>query len=446
MQWQKPKQNPKQNPKMEPLKVGPPAEIVAIFTGGDIRIDEALAQLKHIKERGISISLAFSRTAEAVAGLDRVLGQLEPVSMVREGEEHFGFDLVDRSGAVLVPVMSLATAARVAALMPDTLASNLIVHALLKGKKVIAARDSVFCCGAIPASLPFALRRKAEEHLSVLGSYGVAVTEVARLAEEVEKALMTPGQSTPVAVRGTKAPAAVAVSSPTAAPTALPVSSAVAAPCPQTQGEECSACGQCVSRNAESARQIIEKGADRISQAPGGFAGGAGAGRELAAVIDHTLLKPDATAEQVTRLCEEAGTYEFASVCVNPSHVTRAAKLLKGTPIKVCTVIGFPLGATTPATKALETRDAIANGAQEVDMVINVGALKSGDYDLVKRDIQGVVDAAAGKATVKVILETGVKASGGIRDFETAQKMIRAGATRIGASASVAIVKGAAKP
>ncbi|HEY4001404.1 MAG TPA: deoxyribose-phosphate aldolase [Candidatus Xenobia bacterium] len=207
--------------------------------------------------------------------------------------------------------------------------------------------------------------------------------------------------------------------------------------------------------------------------------------------IDHTLLKADATREQVIQLCDEARKNGFASVCINPTWVSLAAEKLAGSTVKVCTVIGFPLGATTTVVKGLETRDAIANGAQEIDMVINVGALKARDYDLVQRDIAAVVEAAHG-ALVKVILETallndeekvkacelsvaagadyvktstgfgpggatdhdvalmrqtvgqfmGVKASGGIRDFATAQKMVAAGATRIGASASVAIVKG----
>ncbi|MCL5037017.1 MAG: deoxyribose-phosphate aldolase [Chloroflexi bacterium] len=213
----------------------------------------------------------------------------------------------------------------------------------------------------------------------------------------------------------------------------------------------------------------------------------------MAGTIDHTLLKPDATREQVLKLCEEARKYKFASVCINPGYVKLCADALKGTVVKVCTVIGFPLGATTSVAKAMETRDAIANGAEEIDMVINVGALKAGNYDLALEDIKAVRDACRGKI-LKVILETslltdeekikgcelskqagadfvktstgfggggatvhdialmrktvgkymGVKASGGIRDFETAQQMIKAGATRIGASASVAIVKGEA--
>jgi deoxyribose-phosphate aldolase len=212
----------------------------------------------------------------------------------------------------------------------------------------------------------------------------------------------------------------------------------------------------------------------------------------IASMIDHTLLKQDATKEQVEKLCAEAKEYSFASVCVNPTWVKTSAELLTGTPVKVCTVIGFPLGASTPETKAFETTDAINNGAGEIDMVLNVGALKSQDLDLVKRDLEAVVNAAKGKAIVKVILENcllskeeikvasklskdagadfvktstgfstggatfedvalmrevvgpdlGVKASGGVRSLEDVQKMIEAGATRIGASSGVQIMQG----
>ncbi|WP_088008020.1 deoxyribose-phosphate aldolase [Indiicoccus explosivorum] len=212
----------------------------------------------------------------------------------------------------------------------------------------------------------------------------------------------------------------------------------------------------------------------------------------IAAAIDHTLLKPEATKEQIEKLCAEAKEYVFASVCVNPAWVETAYALLKDSPVKVCTVIGFPLGASTSETKAFETKDAIGNGATEIDMVLNIGALKSGDTDTVKKDIEAVVQAAAGSAIVKVILETsllndeekrtasllakeagadfvktstgfstggateedirlmretvgpdlGVKASGGVRSLEDVKKMMDAGATRIGASSGVAIVKG----
>jgi deoxyribose-phosphate aldolase len=212
--------------------------------------------------------------------------------------------------------------------------------------------------------------------------------------------------------------------------------------------------------------------------------------RELAGMIDHTLLKPEATVEQIGNLCREAMDYQFKSVCINPFWVPLAAQVLKNTRVSVGTVIGFPLGAVTTASKVQEAREAVDHGAVEVDMVINIGALKSGQLETVGGDIQAVVKAVAGQALVKVILETcfltpeekvtgcelavdagahfvktstgfgpagasvedialfrrtvgpngGVKASGGIRDYETAAAMIKAGANRIGTSAGIKIV------
>lgn len=214
--------------------------------------------------------------------------------------------------------------------------------------------------------------------------------------------------------------------------------------------------------------------------------------KTIASMIDHTLLKPEATPAQIEKLCAEAAEYHFASVCVNPVYIPLAARLLKGTGVKVCCVVGFPLGAIAPEQKAAEAASCAAMGAEELDMVIHVGAAKAGDWALVQRDIESVVKAAAGH-TVKVIIETclltdeekvkaceaakaagahfvktstgfstggatthdialmrktvgpemGVKASGGIRDYETAMAMIEAGANRIGASAGIAIVAAA---
>ncbi len=211
---------------------------------------------------------------------------------------------------------------------------------------------------------------------------------------------------------------------------------------------------------------------------------------KLNGYIDHTLLKPEATEEQVIKICDEAKKYEFASVCVNTYYTLLVSKQLEGTNVKTCVVIGFPLGATTKEVKAFETKQAIENGAQEIDMVINIGALKDKKYDAVRDDIKAVVEAAKDKALVKVILETclltkdeivkacelskeagvdfvktstgfstggatvedvklmretvgseiGVKASGGVRTTEDAEAVIAAGANRIGASASIAIV------
>ncbi len=214
---------------------------------------------------------------------------------------------------------------------------------------------------------------------------------------------------------------------------------------------------------------------------------------ELNRMIDHTILKPEATEAAVQKIIDEAKEYNFFSVCINPCWVAFASEQLADTDVAVCTVIGFPLGANTPEVKAYEAADAIKNGANEVDMVINIGALKSQQYDHVRQDIQGVVDAAKGKALVKVIIETalltdeekvkacelakeagadfvktstgfstggakvadirlmretvgpdmGVKASGDVHNAEEALAMIEAGATRIGASTGVAIVSGA---
>jgi deoxyribose-phosphate aldolase len=231
---------------------------------------------------------------------------------------------------------------------------------------------------------------------------------------------------------------------------------------------------------------IVENGANRVGAGPnlGPIH------KDLAKYIDHTLLKPEATQDQIEKLCAEAVQYGFASVCVNPTWVRMCRELTRSSDVLVCTVAGFPLGANTTATKAYETQKAIEEGADEIDMVINIGRLKSGDYKFVEKDIRAVVDAAGRKAEVKVIIETcyltdeekikasllvkqagahfvktstgfgkqgatlgdvalmrkvvgrelGVKAAGGIRDYQIAAQMIEAGATRLGASASVAII------
>jgi len=254
----------------------------------------------------------------------------------------------------------------------------------------------------------------------------------------------------------------------------------------------CSNCGHCADKTPDHVRQMIQHGAHRISYVPGEGR----VPRDIAKYIDHTLLKPDATVEQIRKLCAEAREFEFASVCINPTYVSLARDELRGTPVKVCTVVGFPFGTHRSDIKSLEARKAIREGAKEIDMVINIGALKSGIDDLVYKDIRYVVEACKeGGAITKVIIEAalltddekvracelakrayadyvktstgfaaggatandvalmskvvagtkmGVKAAGGIRSLEDAQKMIAAGATRIGASAGVKIVQEAA--
>jgi deoxyribose-phosphate aldolase len=250
--------------------------------------------------------------------------------------------------------------------------------------------------------------------------------------------------------------------------------------------------GPCVGDSPEAAREFVRLGATGLTsvapaERPGSIPG------DLARYIDHTLLKADSTEEQIRKLCAEALEYNFRSVCVNPTWVSLAADLLRGSDVLTCTVVGFPLGANEPEIKAMEARRAIRNGAREIDMVINVGALKSGNDALVLRDIRTVVeDCVDGNAVCKVILETAlltdaekqhaselartarahfvktstgfstggatvndvalmaevvrgagmeVKASGGISSFSDARAMIEAGATRLGASASIGIVQ-----
>lgn len=245
--------------------------------------------------------------------------------------------------------------------------------------------------------------------------------------------------------------------------------------------------GDCAAHSAEKVRTVVAAGASRIS-----FNGnGADVPSDLAGFIDHTLLRADAAAADIDRMCEEAIAFDFASVCVNPAWVKRVAENLRGSDVLTCSVVGFPLGAQTPEIKAMEARRAIRDGAREIDMVINIGALKSGDYATVERDIAGVADACRDAGAVcKVIIEAamltdeekviasrlakrakahyvktstgfgpggatvydvalmreavgpdmGIKASGGIRTAEDVRQMIAAGATRIGASAGVEIM------
>lgn len=251
----------------------------------------------------------------------------------------------------------------------------------------------------------------------------------------------------------------------------------------------CAGCGHCVSKRPEAVREMLagNPGMRLSSQL-----GVGDVPKDIAKLIDHTLLKPEATYDQIDTLCDEALKFGFASVCVNPTYVKRCFAKLRGSPVLVCTVIGFPLGATPSEVKALEARKAIRDGASEIDMVINIGALKSGDHKAVYEDIRMVVEAARdGGALIKVIIETslltdeekiaacvaakkaradfvktstgfakggataadvalmakavehklGVKASGGVGSHEVAKQMIAAGATRIGASVGVKIVQ-----
>jgi deoxyribose-phosphate aldolase len=251
----------------------------------------------------------------------------------------------------------------------------------------------------------------------------------------------------------------------------------------------CDCDGACAARSSDKVRHVVAQGASRVSYR----GNGADVPRDLARFIDHTLLKPDATATDIDRLCDEALEFGFASVCVNPTWVRRCAERLRGSEVRVASVVGFPFGAMVPRVKATEARQALRDGAREIDMVINIGALKSGDHDLVADDIARISEACHEVGALnKVILETallddeekvigshlakvakadyvktstgyggggatvhdvllmretvgqgmGVKASGGIRTAEDVREMMAAGASRIGASAGVSIVTG----
>jgi deoxyribose-phosphate aldolase len=367
-------------------------------------------------------------------------------------------EILTKVNKVYLPILSLNTASKVGKMVSDNLVTNLILMALLSGKVVEASLKYI-----VPPSVNLSgfFKDEVERILTRLKYMGMLFKD--GYAYNTQKPL-------PInLVNGSE----VNVSS---------LSS-----CSQKETGECLSCGLCVEKREDDIRKLIADGVVRISSTspvkdiP----------RDLARYIDHTLLKPEATEEQIIKLCNEAKEYGFASVCVNPGYVPLAAKMLMGTPVKVCTVIGFPLGATTTETKAFEAEDAIKKGAQEVDMVINIGWLKSKNYGACEADIKAVVNAAACyNVLVKVIIETalltneekimacslaksagahyvktstgfakggataedialmrsvvgenmGVKASGGVRDTETALKMIESGATRIGASASLAII------
>lgn len=350
--------------------------------------------------------------------------------VITEGAEEVAHRLVQGAGRIMVPSLYVGVAAKVAGLIGDCLTSAVLLDAAMNSKPVEVARDGMQVSG----EANWAIRRKVEEILQAMRTFGFVVTDLESLAAE--------------AARLPKAPAA--------------------------QGKAQAA--QVVQAPAPARAEVaVTDDYDRA----------------LARMIDHTLLKPEATAEQIVKLCAEARSYNFMSVCVNPGWVPLAAQKLQGSDVKVCTVIGFPLGATSTESKAFETAESIRQGATEVDMVINVGALKSGQYDRVLGDIRAVVEAARGKALTKVIIETGlltdaekvkacelskeagadfvktstgfgpggatpedialmrktvgpelgVKASGGVRDYEAAMAVVNAGANRIGASASINIVK-----
>lgn len=426
--------------------------VIILLCGGDMELEEVYRQISIIASRYSNVYVVMTKSANKIIGVPKIRSASKGATIITEYTQEFHEDILPYMDALYVPVLSLNTAAKVAALNTDSLGTIIMVFALMYGIPVIVAENAIYCCQIDPINIPRPMLQRIEKMINQLREIGAKVVDIRELSKDIP----------------------ISEVQPTSVPYTI------------------SSAGKEMDEEYTAALHIlVNGGAARIGAEPGisSF------DNSLAKYIDHTLLKADATEEEIRNLCEEARTYEFASVCINPTNVRLVSEFLQGSPVKVCTVIGFPLGASTPTVKAIETRDAIANGAEEVDMVINVGALRSGNDELVRRDIEAVVQAAEGKALVKVILETalltkeeivkgsllsklggadfvktstgfssagavasdvelmrktvgpemGIKAAGGIRTQEIAKEMIKAGATRIGASASVSIVKGAPK-
>ncbi len=439
-------------------------EILLIFMGGDREVETALGQVSVLAARGALFSAYMTPAAQRLIGREKILAA--GVERIVEEKEMWDRSILDKAKGIIVPVLTLNGAAKTALMIADNAASNILLLAFRHNKKIIVAKDAVICCGAPDPPAISLYMRKINEYLNTLRNFGAIVVSAKNLARETSEVF----RFSPSAAN----PAGLIVSMPSSAPCGGDI-------------QECIECGLCVVYREDDVRDVVNSGADRISAKK---AGGKVSG-DLAHLIDHTLLNADATTGEVKKLCDEARQYKFATVCVNPSNVKLAKQFLKGSGVGITTVVGFPLGATTPTVKAIESRDAIANGADEIDMVLNVGALKSGNWRLVEDDIKAVREATPGRV-LKVILETalldkeqikkacqlaksagadfvktstgfgpggakiedvmlmretvgpsmGVKASGGVRSAADAREMVQAGATRIGASASVSIAGG----
>ena len=446
--------------KPDRTSVNPPGGLV-VLGGGEEGFDEAFQTLRAMVGQDCNCAWAISKEAREKLG-EEGLRKINPhVKNVEKDVTKEIFNMVKEVKTVIIPVLTMSDAFKISSLIGDTFISKIVLQALYMGKKVVCAPDGIFLSLSMSSTESICTNSRLDTRLRArldqLRSLGVELVPLKNFREHLSE--LTSSK--------------------------VPENSSLM--CSWSKGGECGGCGLCVQGITANVEAIVEAGATRVGASPG-VSGDIKI--NLAELIDHTLLKPDATKQEIIKLCEEARKYKFASVCINPTNVALARDLLAGSPVKVCTVVGFPLGADTSVTKAMETRDAVANGADEIDMVINVGALKAGDYNLVLHDIKSVVDAAGGRL-VKVILETallnreekikacelskeagadfvktstgfgpggataedialmrevvgkymGVKASGGIRDYKKTMEMVKAGATRIGASASVSIVE-----
>jgi deoxyribose-phosphate aldolase len=501
--------------------MGKGGKILVVVMAANRNWEDASASVKRIAAR-CPITVLSTPSAVREFGLDAVKSAAGVSEVLLPDNAPSAVELVNSHAMLVFATLSMNGLSKMVFMSVDSLPSVLAYYFLQSGKPVVAARDGIWCTHFDEPSPGTMVGRRAEEMLNQLKSMGVRVTTAKNLGSEVlwacgENGAVTGSRTTigtagkvfrtegaaPPAAKGPHSPLPAAKTPPVAATepetkqapaskaaahsAELRVQAAGQRPDLSAEHTGTSSCPHCrVGGMDKSAIEAL--GAERLA-----VCHPSETGNKVAFLIDHTLLKPNATQEEVGKLCEEAKRFCFASVCVNPAYVPLASQLLRGSGVRVCTVIGFPLGSTTPTVKAIEARDAMANGADEIDMVINVGALKSGNHALVLDDIRAVRDATRGKV-LKVIIETayltkeekvkacelskqagadfvktstgfgpggatvedialmravvgpdmGVKASGGIRDQETALKMVEAGATRIGASASISITTGTA--
>lgn len=460
--------------------------LLAVLTGGPAGIDEAVSQLQEARSRFGSLTVYLTRCADGRVG-DEITRRIRPDSVLRESAGAGVDQALATAGAVVYPVCTMTTAAKIGLLIADNPASAIAIAALVRRIPVAVATNSMLASISRGDHLPPEFASVGAEHVQRLQRVGVRTCDIRELSSACSGA----------SAASAAAPAAASCSRPQASAGSWAPSAAVeCAPVIENLGEfiasalaDDPSCAPCAAKVRTAIEQCFEAGACRVGTS--GSADSSHGGNKVAGMIDHTLLKATATPAEIEKLCAEAREYKFKSVCVNPGNVALCKRLLKGSGVLVCTVVGFPLGATTTSAKAAETRDAVADGADEIDMVINIGALKAGEYDKVKHDIEAVVEAAKGR-TVKVIFEThllteeekviscqlskaggahfvktstgfsgggataedialmrkvvgpgfGVKASGGVRTAEDARKMIEAGANRIGASASISIATG----
>jgi deoxyribose-phosphate aldolase len=487
---------------------------LVVLCGIPQRFDRAFSIISNMSSAGISMDILLTSSGSRLFDVNK-LKSIPSVRNVFLETDFFSIsDTVASADFICCPLLSLPMAAKMAGFITDNRATCVMIEALGTGKPVFAETETINWFISNPGCQP-AFRSRASQLIEELRGLGVRFIPIDSMPSKISSFMpdritqALPGSYAPMrpayqtglqsnmqtglAPQGQASQGMVRTFNQTGynlPPHVLEASREAAKSftasdiCPFP---ECIGCGMCIVQNRSSVDAILDAGAQRI----GAHKGILSPNQQIAGMIDHTLLKPEATADEVRELCTEAREHIFASVCVNPSYVELAARLLAGSPVKVCTVIGFPLGSTTTGTKAFETREAIMKGADEIDMVINVGALKAGNYKLVEDDIR-TVKAACGDKILKVILETslltdeekvkactlcktagadyvktatgfgpggatvgdiklmrstvgpymGVKASGGVRDFETAEAMVNAGATRIGASASVKIVSG----